>query len=132
MEGTLRTFDEEVRATLHSRIADIAAAIDAQHDVATDIDIDRGYPPVVNDPQLTDDAAAEARACGLRVEMLPLRTTAEDFGYYTLRYPSLFYRLGVGAAAGRSHTGSFAPDERAIAPGIELMRRLALRFLKNR
>lgn len=132
MEGTLRTFDEDVRAKLHGRIADMAATIDAQHNVKTDIDIDPGYPPVVNDPQLTAEAAAEAQACGLEVEMLPLRTTAEDFGHYTLRYPSLFYRLGVGAAAGRSHTGTFAPNERALNPGIELMRRLALRFLKNR
>ena len=62
---------------------------------------------------------------------LPLRTTAEDFGFYTHRYPSLFYRLGVGAAAGRPHTATFNPDEGAINVGIGFMKRLALQILKK-
>ena len=62
---------------------------------------------------------------------LPLRTTAEDFGFYTHRYPSLFYRLGVGAAAGRPHTATFFPDEAAIGVGIAYMRKLALQLLEK-
>ncbi len=131
LEGTLRTFDEEVRSALHGRIASLAAEVDTSHGVRTAVDIDRGYPSVVNDPQLVERAAAEAAACGLRVEKLPLRTTAEDFGFYCRRYPSLFYRLGVGPAAGRPHTATFSPDEGAIGPGVEFMLRLALQFLKN-
>ncbi len=131
LEGTLRTFDEGVRASLHDRIASLAAEVDASHGVGTAVDIDRGYPSVVNDPQLVERAAAEAAACGLRVERLPLRTTAEDFGFYCRRYPSLFYRLGVGSAAGRPHTAVFSPDEGAIGPGVEFMLRLALQFLKH-
>ncbi|MCM1151401.1 MAG: M20 family metallopeptidase [Alistipes sp.] len=132
MEGTLRTFDEEKRARLHRRIAELAAAADARHGVGTDVDIDRGYPPVVNDARLVETALAQAAAAGLKTEMLPLRTTAEDFGFYCERYPSLFYRLGVGAAAGRTHTATFAPDERAIEAGTDFMRRLALQILNER
>ena len=33
---------------------------------------------------------------------LPLRTTAEDFGFYTHRYPSLFYRLESARRRGNS------------------------------
>ncbi len=132
LEGTLRTFDEEQRTRLHRRIAEIAAAADARHGVRTDVDIDRGYPPVVNDARLTETAAALAEAEGLRVEQLSLRTTAEDFGFYGERYPSLFYRLGVGAAAGRTHTATFAPDERAIETGVGFLRRLALQILNER
>ena len=62
---------------------------------------------------------------------LPLRTTAEDFGFYTHLYPSLFYRLGVGAAAGRPHTATFFPDEAAIGVGIAYMRKLALQLLEK-
>ena len=64
--------------------------------------------------------------------MLPLRTTAEDFGFYCTRYPALFYRLGVGAAAGRTHTAQFAPDERALRTGADFMRRLALKIMKTK
>jgi metal-dependent amidase/aminoacylase/carboxypeptidase family protein len=63
--------------------------------------------------------------------MLPLRTTAEDFGFYCKQYPSLFYRLGVGAAAGRPHTATFFPDEAAIGVGIAYMRKLALQLLEK-
>lgn len=130
MEGTLRTFDEERRTALHQRIRAAVAETDARHRTATHADIDRGYPPVVNDAALTRRAVDLARAEGLLVEMLPLRTTAEDFGHYTRRYPSLFYRLGVGRAAGRPHTATFAPDERALDPGIGFMERLALQILE--
>ncbi len=97
----------------------------------TDVDISRGYPCVVNDAALVKHAAALAAEAGLRVEMLPLRTTAEDFGFYCTKYPSLFYRLGVGAAAGRPHTATFNPDEGAIDTGIDYMKRLALQILKK-
>lgn len=131
MEGTLRTFDEEDRHDAHARIAQIAADIDTRHGTRTAADIDRGYPSVVNDARLTAAAVALAQAEGFRTEMLPLRTTAEDFGHYTLRYPSLFYRLGVGSAAGRTHTAAFAPDERAIEAGVRFMRRLALQLFEQ-
>jgi metal-dependent amidase/aminoacylase/carboxypeptidase family protein len=58
---------------------------------------------------------------------LDLRPTAEDFGFYTQRYPSLFYRLGVGGT-GTTHTSDFCPDERAITAGIEFMHLLTLKL----
>jgi len=132
MEGTLRTFDEEDRRATHELIGEMAAENDARHGTKTRVEIGHGYPSVVNDARLTELAAAEAEAEGLHAERLPLRTTAEDFGYYTRRYPSLFYRLGVGAAAGRPHTATFAPDERALEVGVRYMRRLALKILNER
>ena len=80
---------------------------------------------------LVKQATALAKAEKLKVEMLPLRTTAEDFGFYCKQYPSLFYRLGVGAAAGRPHTATFFPDEAAIGVGIAYMRKLALQLLEK-
>lgn len=131
MEGTLRTFDEREREIIHRRIGIIAADIDARHGVRTDVEIGRGYPCVVNDEILVKQAVALARTEGLGIEMLPLRTTAEDFGFYCKQYPSLFYRLGVGAAAGRPHTATFSPDERAIEVGIGFMSKLALLLLEK-
>ena len=131
MEGTLRTFDERERGIIHRRIEIIAADIDARHGVKTEVTIGRGYPCVVNDEILVKQATALAKAEKLKVEMLPLRTTAEDFGFYCKQYPSLFYRLGVGAAAGRPHTATFNPDEGAINVGSGFMKRLALQILKK-
>ena len=65
---------------------------------------------------------------------LEMRPTGEDFGYYTERYPSLFYRLGVGytgeefegGKAGRLHTSTLVPDMNAIGVGVDAMTTLTL------
>ncbi len=131
MEGTLRTFDEQERKIIHRRIGNIAAEIDSRYGVSTRVDISHGYPCVVNDELLVKRAVTLAKADGLKVEMLPLRTTAEDFGFYCRQYPSIFYRLGVGPEAGRTHTSTFNPDERAIDTGIGFMYSLARQILEK-
>lgn len=131
LEGTLRVFGETERTEAEKLVARIAADNDARHGTRTEVELDRGYPCVTNDPALT--AQAETLACrlGYRTKRLPLRTTAEDFGHYGMRYPSLFYRLGVGTAAGGTHTPRFNPDEGAIEPGIGFMTALARQILKK-
>ncbi len=124
IEGTLRTFDERFRTILHRRIDNIAADIDLRHGQQTEVDINHGYPCVVNDDILVKRATALASTAGYRVEMLELRTTAEDFGFYCRKYPSLFFRLGVGTDSGRTHTAHFRPDEASIERGIEFMESL--------
>lgn len=131
MEGTLRTFDERQRKIIHQRIANIATEIDSRYGVKSRVEISHGYPCVVNDELLVKLAVTLARRENLHIEMLPLRTTAEDFGFYCKEYPSLFYRLGVGAQAGRSHTATFLPDERAIDTGVDFMHKLALQILEK-
>ena len=92
---------------------------------STEVDINHGYPAVVSDEKLVDKALALASDNGLTTKMLEKRYTSEDFGFYCVQYPSLFYRLGVGAAAGKSHTSTFAPSEEAIDVGIDFMEALA-------
>lgn len=128
MEGTLRTFDESVRRTTWRIIESVAATVDARFGTRTETDIDRGYPCVVNDEGLTAFAKKIAEE-NCKATTLPPRTTSEDFGWYCTEYPSLFYRLGAGSAAGRSHTPTFSPDERAIGVGIDFMRRLAVKTI---
>ena len=127
MEGTLRTFDRTARHTAWHIIEGVAKSVDARFGTHTAVDINHGYPCVVNDRGLTDVARKVASPDFKTVE-LPPRTTSEDFGYYCTEYPALFYRLGVGTAAGGSHTPTFNPDERAIATGIDYMHRLATKI----
>ena len=124
MEGTLRAFDEAERELTERKIEQTARLTAERTGVEIEVDINRGYPCVVNDPQLTRTAAGLAGRMFTAVE-LGLRPTAEDFGFYCRRYPSLFYRLGVGTGAGRQHTPHFAPDEAAIDAGVEFMTALA-------
>ena len=126
IEGTMRTFDEQMRKNCKESIGQIAAEIDSLHSTSTVVDISQGYPCVVNDESLTEIARTLATERFTSVD-LALRPTAEDFGFYTQLYPSLFYRIGVGGS-GATHTSEFCPDERAITAGIEFMHLLTLKL----
>ena len=130
-EGTMRTFDVEERERIYAHLRGNAEAIEEKYGVKVEVDISRGYPSVVNDVMLSYEAMIVAADEGIAVSELGRLTTAEDFGYYTERYPSLFFRLGVGAEAGSSHTATFLPDEAAIAVGERMMRRMALHMLNK-
>ena len=130
-EGTMRTFDREVRERTHAYLHNNARQVAEKYGVEVKVDISYGYPCVVNDVMLTYEAMIVASDEGIVVRELKPMTTAEDFGHYTERYPSLFYRLGVGKAAGGSHTATFLPDERAMEWGERMMRRMALHILNK-
>ena len=120
----MRTFDKAVRERTWTALQYIASETDSIYGTTTEVDINHGYPTVVNNIGLADLARSVAAGVCEVVE-LEKRYTAEDFGFYTEQYPSLFYRLGVGASAGRSHSATFAPDERAIDFGVEMMTKIA-------
>ncbi len=131
LEGTLRAFDEAWREKIKERILEICTEIGQRHGTTVEADIDKGFPSVVNDFRLTDNAAQIAASLFGRdaVRELDMRPTAEDFGFYTQLYPSVFYRLGVGAVEGHSsklHTSTFCPNENALVYGAAMMAELAL------
>ncbi len=130
-EGTMRTFDKEVRERTHAYLHNNGRQVAEKWGVEVKVDISYGYPCVVNDIMLAYEAMIVASDEGIDVRELKPMTTAEDFGHYTERYPSLFYRLGVGRNAGGSHTPTFLPDEGAIAYGERMMRRMALHILNK-
>ncbi len=130
-EGTIRTFDEEERERLHTLIRGNARRVEERYGVQVEVDINRGYPSVVNDVMLSYEAMIIAADEGVAVRELQPIPMAEDFGYYTRLYPSLFYRLGVGAASGGSHTATFLPSEEALEVGRRVMQRLALHILNK-
>ena len=99
--------------------------------MALRVDISRGYPSVTNDVMLAYEAMIVASDEGIVVREMGRIPMAEDFGYYTERYPALFYRLGVGAESGGSHTATFLPDERAMEYGERMMWRMALHILNK-
>lgn len=130
-EGTMRTFDEAERERIHALLRSNAREVEQCYGVEVEVDISRGYPSVKNDVMLAYEAMIVAADEGIAVREMQRLTTAEDFGYYTERYPSIFFRLGVGAKAGGSHTATFLPDEAALAVGERMMRRMALHILNK-
>ncbi|MEG1897118.1 MAG: M20 family metallopeptidase [Mucinivorans sp.] len=129
IEGTFRTFSEQWRADCKAKIHDIARRVGAEYNVEITADVLDGYPSLYNDPATSAVAAAiigDTFSPAALVE-LDQRMTAEDFGFYTRLYPSVFLRLGVGSGT-KLHTGDFCPDEASLAYGVRLLTALATRL----
>jgi amidohydrolase len=132
IEGTFRTFDEEWRAEAHEKMKTLAKGLVESMGGTIDFNIVIGYPFLKNDEALTKkmQAAATAYMGAENVVDLELRTTAEDFAFYTHHAPSCFYRLGTGNAdkgiKAPVHSPHFDIDEEALKTGMGLMAWLAV------
>lgn len=126
IEGTLRTMSEPFRALAKERIAAVAHGTAQAYGVHAVVSIKDGYPSVFNDEALTARAIELGRNLfgDGAVVNIPMRMTAEDFGFYAESFPSIFYRLGVGESA-PLHNSLFCPDERSLAFGAAMMAMLA-------
>lgn len=135
LEGTFRTMNEEWRAEAHKIMVRMAESIAEGMGGSCDFRIDKGYPVLFNDEELT----ARARAFAVEymgeenVIELERRMTAEDFAYYSQHMPACFYRLGTGNVAkgitSGIHTSTFDIDEDALETGMGLMAFLAAKQL---
>jgi amidohydrolase len=132
LEGTFRTMDEEWRAKAHIKIRQIVEGICAAFGATADLEIRKGYPFLMNNPQLTRKMKAGAiEYLGKEnVVDLDIWMAAEDFSYYTQEIPGCFYRLGTrneakGIVSG-VHTPTFDIDEDALEIGCGLMAWLAV------
>ncbi len=125
--GTLRCLNERWRHEAHQLITQQVKHIGEAFGVATSLHIDIGYPTVLNNPTLTQNAwrLAEHLLGKENVSETEMRMGAEDFGYYAQKIPACFYRLGVmntakGITSG-VHTPTFNIDEDAIETGMASM-----------
>lgn len=125
--GTFRAMNEKWRFEAHELIKSICTNTAEMAAVSVDVEIDVGYPFLVNDAALTRVAASRAIefAGEENISETELRMGAEDFAYYSHKIPACFYRLGVGNTSKEItsgvHTPTFNIDEDAIAGGMGMM-----------
>jgi len=125
--GTFRAMDETWRFKAHELMQKVAKDLVSSMGGTVDFHIDVGYPCVINNDKLSNEARrlAETYLGTSNVSETELRMGAEDFGYYAQEIPACFYRLGtMNAAKGITagvHTPTFNIDERAIETGMGMM-----------
>ena len=137
LEGTFRTMDEVWRAKAHVKIRQIIEGICAAFGAEADLEIRKGYPFLMNDPELTQKmkVAAVSYLGVENVVDLDVWMASEDFSYYSQEIPGCFYRLGTrneekGIISG-VHTPTFDIDEDALEIGCGLFAWLAISELKT-
>jgi amidohydrolase len=134
IQGTLRTFDAELRRHLLTRIVEVAEGIAAAMRGSAEFRHDSGTPPVINDAaiaKLVSEAASSVVGKEMVVPLEPLMV-AEDFAYFLDARPGCFFMLG-GAPEGPPvvhHTPLFRIDEQCLPIGFQVMSAAVLRLLQ--
>ena len=122
LTGTVRTHDPAIRESVEAKLRRIVDGVAAAYGARAQLDVVYGYPPVVNDEELTASFEAYARASGFAIERPAPTMGGEDFAYFAQRVPGVMVRLGIyNESAGSIHSGhspQFRLDEGAIPTGI--------------
>lgn len=150
MGGSLRTFDEEVRAFIKKRMTEIAVGTAAAFRAEAEVVFGSGCPTLVNDRMLCDCSlkfakellgeerafsATEMNAAG-GGERSSKSAGSEDFAYVSQKVPSVMLAL----AAGQPEQGYRYPqhhpmvkfDEEALTSGCAVYAYTAMRWLEWR
>ena len=133
LDGTLRYFDPEVRERLHRGIQGAFKGLEAVGGTVQ-VDIRKGYPPVINHPEITRiarEVAVETVGEADVWEAEPMMG-AEDFAILAREAPGTF--LWVGAAlpdAREHHHPRFDIDESVLPIMAALLARMAVVLMER-
>jgi len=130
--GTVRTFDGAVQAQVESEIRRRALHISAIYGAEADVEYMRGYPAVVNDPEVVEAWARQLDGVATVEAPDPL-PQGEDFAYYLHHVPGAFAWVGAAPAGDVSphHSPHFRIHEDALPLGVTVMERGARYFLAH-
>ena len=137
LRGTVRTLDQDVRKHLEKRLTEIATGIGKAGGAEVVVDFIRGYPGIVNDPEMTDLVrnAAIASVGEDNVIESPISMGGEDFSYFSLERPGCFFNVGTrneerGIVWGHHHP-RFDVEEEGMSAGIATMGNAVLAYLDS-
>jgi amidohydrolase len=135
--GTLRTFDEGMRAEAKKRIANTAQSVAQASDAKAEISFGpSAYPVTVNPPDVVEAALPVLKlATGGKAMVIPKVPASEDFSEFQHKVPGMFFMLGAlpegktpGTAA-PNHSPAFVFNEDAMPVGARTLAALTLDYL---
>ena len=137
MVGTLRTFDDAMRADISERIKRTAENIAESAGATAIVRIDRGGLVQANDTSLTERMLPTLkRTAGFGgLQMINPVMGSEDFPVFAKTMPSVFFFLGVTpkdkdlTTVAVNHSPLFFADEAALETGVRAMANLATDYL---
>jgi amidohydrolase len=135
LKGTIRSGSAATRQRAQRRLGEILKGVAQSHQAQVELAIVTGEPPVVNDVEMTGIVSASAAASFGEASVLkaPGWAAADDFGFYSEKRPSVYFRLGIRNEAEGSvyplHHPKFRVDESALRVGAVTLVEAARRFL---
>lgn len=139
MVGTLRTFDDAMRADIARRIERTATDIASASGATAIVTVDPAGLVLANDTTLTTrmiPVLQRSAGQGGFTLINPIMAS-EDFPEFTREIPGLYFFLGVTpmdrdpATAPANHSPHFFADEGALETGVRAMANLAVEYLRT-
>lgn len=136
MEGTIRTFNEAVRADTKEQVQKTAETIASASGASAQISFTRnGCPVTFNHPDLFARMEPTLKRVSGGLYMEALQTTgAEDFAFFQEKIPGLYFFLGSQSESTGSHFNHspyFDMDESGLIAGVRAMSHLAVDYLSS-
>ena len=134
LHGTLRYFREEVREQLSNAVTGAFKGLEAQG-AKVDVRIVKGYPPVVNDSDVTEVVRRSSETLAGRDAVLPMERwmAAEDFAFLARKAPGCFVWLGAAMKEPREHHNPrFDVDDSVLPLSSALLAGAATALLEAR
>lgn len=120
MEGSLRTFQDEVFYSIRAGIVSIAKDVERASGCSVNVYMNEGYPAVMNPPDLY-------RRVRKAVEFQELEAPSmitEDFSWYQKSLPGILFFLGTGDSPAL-HADNFNFHEEILLKGADFFETLA-------
>jgi amidohydrolase len=126
VRGTVRTFNRELRKKIKSDMIIGSETSAMKYGCRAQVTYGDGYPPLINDVELTKSFTEAAEELLGKDNVLPLTKsfTAEDFAYFAEKVPSVHFRLGIreGAVGNDAlHSTKFSASEEALFYGVLIL-----------
>ncbi len=134
MFGTARSFTEENRLMIKTRMMEILAGFEKAFRVKVEFEYQDGYPPTINSEPETEKIRRAALKIADEVDLPFMTMGGEDFAFYLKQVPGCFIFIGSlpeGAKPGSvpHHCTYFDIDERSLMVGASVFYQLALDLL---
>lgn len=126
LEGTIRALSLETRKKIVSEIKRIATEVATLYYAKATIRFENGIAPVINDEQLTNIVAEAVRVQwgeNFAEELKEPSMGADDFGEFSVKVPSTYFRLGIKKANEKAyslHHPKFTFDDKLVAKGAAI------------
>lgn len=136
MEGTLRTFDPDVREHLISRISEVTESVARTYRASADIEVLYDVPVCVCDDAINKEGIAATHAVNDELMVLDIFHSmgSEDFSFFTDKLPCSYMAICAGAEEGKrfpAHNPKVRFNEKALPIGAAIYATVATEhFLK--
>ena len=138
LEGTIRTFDPDMRTYIHKAVKRTARLIAESAGAEIQFELELGSPPLQNNAELTSLVLpALERASGQPVLSIQPQTVAEDFSEYGRVTPAVFVFLGNWPkeldpnTQPTNHSPFFNMHEPYMENGVKAFSHMVVDYLKS-